>query len=328
MTAEEFITQLEKLQKETPRWAIMHENCINSDYTNYTGDLKNCYLAFGDAYEEDCYYSRWCFYNNNCTDVDYVEHSELCYECLDCMRCYNTNFCQDCDDLIDCQFCYNCIGCQNCFGCVNLRHKEYYFYNEPLTKEEYQARIKNLAKTPADIDAELQKIKRFQTKFPRLFLHERQTQDSTGDYIFRSKNCHSCFDIWDCEDSLYLFTANDLKDCLDTNFIAGKGSELNYEFLSGWFTSNANFSFNCWHSYNVEYCEMCFNSHDLFGCIGQNHKEYCILNKQYTKDEYEKQVAEIKADMKKKGLYGRYFLPSTYPYEDSFAHYLDSISCS
>lgn len=32
---------------------------------------------------------------------------------------------------------------------------------------------------------------------------------------------------------------------------------------------------------------------DCFGCIGLQHKQYCILNKQYTKEEYEKLVPQI-----------------------------------
>ena len=30
-----------------------------------------------------------------------------------------------------------------------------------------------------------------------------------------------------------------------------------------------------------------------FGCVGFKHKQYCILNKQYTKEEYEKLVQKI-----------------------------------
>jgi hypothetical protein len=35
------------------------------------------------------------------------------------------------------------------------------------------------------------------------------------------------------------------------------------------------------------------NVSHLFGCIGLRNQQYCILNKQYTKEEYEKTVALI-----------------------------------
>jgi hypothetical protein len=44
---------------------------------------------------------------------------------------------------------------------------------------------------------------------------------------------------------------------------------------------------------NLTYCMFSNNSSDLFGCIGLRKKQYCILNKQYTKEEYEELVPKI-----------------------------------
>ena len=38
-------------------------------------------------------------------------------------------------------------------------------------------------------------------------------------------------------------------------------------------------------------------SENLFGCVSLRNKQYCILNKQYTKEEYEKMVEKIKKHM-------------------------------
>jgi hypothetical protein len=58
---------------------------------------------------------------------------------------------------------------------------------------------------------------------------------------------------------------------------------------------------------NCEECEYCF------GCVGLRKKKYCILNKQYTKEEYEKLVEKIKSDMKNRGEWGKFFpLSSAY----------------
>jgi hypothetical protein len=46
-------------------------------------------------------------------------------------------------------------------------------------------------------------------------------------------------------------------------------------------------------SNDMQYCDYCFQCHDCFGCVGLRHKQYCVFNKQYTKEEYEKLVEKI-----------------------------------
>ena len=50
---------------------------------------------------------------------------------------------------------------------------------------------------------------------------------------------------------------------------------------------NLKFCFNCWEgARDLEYCGFCIGSKSCFGCVGLYKKEYCIFNKQYTKEEY------------------------------------------
>jgi len=65
---------------------------------------------------------------------------------------------------------------------------------------------------------------------------------------------------------------------------------------------------------NVYYCDLTNNSKNLFGCIALNHKEYCILNKQYTKKEYEDLVPRIIVHMQKTGEWGQFFPLSICPF--------------
>src|SRR3990167_8842209 len=76
-------------------------------------------------------------------------------------------------------------------------------------------------------------------------------------------------------------------------------------------------------SYDVILSEDCHNSNNLFACIGLRNKSYCILNKQYTKEEYEKLVPRIIEHMNtmpyidKKGRvykYGEFFTPELSPF--------------
>lgn len=63
------------------------------------------------------------------------------------------------------------------------------------------------------------------------------------------------------------------------------------------------------------------NCQNCFGCTGLRHKEYCVFNKQYSKDEYEALVAKIIEHMQQTGEWGEYFPinHSPYGYNESLA---------
>ena len=66
---------------------------------------------------------------------------------------------------------------------------------------------------------------------------------------------------------------------------------------------------------NVFYSLLCENGiNNLFGCIGlRSGKSYCILNKQYSREEYIATVKKIIEDMKRRGEWGEFFPPSFSP---------------
>ena len=62
------------------------------------------------------------------------------------------------------------------------------------------------------------------------------------------------------------------------------------------------------------YCISCSSSKNLFACVGLKHAQYCILNKQYTKEEYEELVPKIIEHMQKTGEWGEFFPPALSPF--------------
>lgn len=73
---------------------------------------------------------------------------------------------------------------------------------------------------------------------------------------------------------------------------------------NSWKVAFSIFTTDCADSYYLENCYHCKN---CFGCIGLRHKQYCILNKQYTKDTYEKIVANIIKTMEQDNERGEFF---------------------
>lgn len=55
----------------------------------------------------------------------------------------------------------------------------------------------------------------------------------------------------------------------------------------------------------VRYTDLCFDCINLFGCVGLKRSKYCILNKQYGKEEYETLACDFyplgKEEVLKKG---------------------------
>ena len=58
---------------------------------------------------------------------------------------------------------------------------------------------------------------------------------------------------------------------------------------------------------------------DCFGCISLHRKQYYILNKPYSKEEYFKQVAELKDQLRTQGIYGQMLITPCFPREDTVA---------
>jgi len=110
-----------------------------------------------------------------------------------------------------------------------------------------------------------------------------------------------------------------MKDCRDCHY--SPGTELVYEAMSGMRSTSARFVLHSWDCEDITYTDECFSSRNLFGCAGLRHKKYCILNKQYTKEEYERLVPQIINHMRQAGEYGEYFpvVTSPFSYNESIA---------
>jgi hypothetical protein len=65
---------------------------------------------------------------------------------------------------------------------------------------------------------------------------------------------------------------------------------------------------NIFYSVGLDACSYCL------GCIGLKNQSYCILNKQYTKEERHKKVGEIFTQMEMSNDLGRYFPWSINPF--------------
>ena len=318
-----FFEQMDELMKDVPRLGIDIVNCENSYYCNFCGDDKNCYLDIAGEANEDCYFNLFVKHSTNTVDCTFVYNSELCYECINCYDCYNVQNSMYCENCSDCYFCYDLKGCTNCLFSYGLRNKQYFIFNEQKTKAEYEDYVSKLFMGSYQ---QRQKLQEGWTKFKldnaifrgNYFLN---CENCSGNDIKNSKNTHYSFNALNCEDCKYLYDVLDAKDCRDLNYSLYK-PELSYELISSLNMVKCAFSMASHYNNEVYYSELMNHCSNCFACSGLTHKQYCIFNKQYTKEEYEEVLPRIIEHMKKTGEWGEFFPSSisAFEYEETVAN--------
>ena len=298
-----FLNQLHELFLKVPYMSLfgVYNTLENSEYVNMASYLKNCYMLFHSDESENCIYGSMISGSRDCVDNLTINNCELCYENINCQKCYSTYFSNDCENCVDTWFSHNCVGCNNCFGCVNLRNSSYYIFNEKYSKEEYEDKIKELnLKSRSQLSLLKKQIKDFWLKFPNKYIHESHTSNVSGDYVYNSKNTKDSYIANDMEDSRFcsLVTPGKTTNVYDFTHY-GIVADMMYETLQcGNHSSNIRFSwFTLSNSRDVEYSMFAIGSKNCFGCVGIKKREYCILNKQYTKEKYFEIIEKIKKQM-------------------------------
>jgi hypothetical protein len=218
-------------------------------------------------------------------------------------------------------FSIDCRGCTDCFGCVGLRKKQYYWFNERLEKHEFEKRVKGAAWDNEFIKTAREEVRKLRLSLPVKNYHGTRVHDSTGDYIENCEQARVVFNCRDNKETAYMQDAwEGTEDCLDnTEIIKG---QLSYEIQGVETPHRTIVARSCFGSIvDSCYCDMCFGVRNCFGCFGLKSKEYCILNKQYGKEDYLKLKEQIIAHMRKTGEWGEYFPPSVSPfaYNESMA---------
>jgi len=298
-----FFAQFAELLRTVP---LKSRNVVNggvgTDYCNNFTNPKNCYLAFNGNDSEDCMYGNGFTHSKLCIETSHVGKCEGCYEGFWLTSCSNCFFCSQCESSFNLWFCRDCFGCQDCFGCVGLRKKSYCIWNEQYSKEEYERRVKEYNTSSfAALGSVQKRAKEFWLRFPLRFMIGSQNQRVSGNYIEHSKNVRYSFLVREGENVKYSQYMQELpgsKDVYDyTSW--GDASELMYECTAcGINTNRIKFSYNVQeNTADVEYSYMCSGCTDIFGCISLRKKQYCIFNRQYTKEEYESLVGRIKKHM-------------------------------
>lgn len=325
-----FLEQLIELRKKSIFQALetLHSSNVNTKYTNNSSYQRSCFMTIYADYDEHCAYTVMTYRNKDCLNCYRARESEQCYECTGINKSYHCFWSEELENCMDCHFSQSCFGCNHCFGCVNLRNCSYQIFNVQYSKEEYEKKLKELAFDTYEGQQKMrEESEAFWLKAPKREYHGNSlNKNVTGEYVYESKNTKDAFLVTGAEDCRFVqyLSIKTSKDCYDyTGW--GNGSSLLYEcYIVGQGAYNNKFCSECWpESREVEYSYYCIQGKDCFGCVNLKRKNYCILNKQYTKEEYFKLKEKIISDMKEKPWkskaghvysYGEFLPPEMSPY--------------
>ena len=319
-----FMEQLHSLRK-----IFKHPNIITfgnnetSDFSDVVFGAKNAYLSFtiwGNS--ENIIYSTICYINcrNILNSVRVTDNSENVYYSKIVTNSYNIFYSRYIDNSSDIRFSSNLIWCKHCIWCDNLINQSYCINNKSMGKEIYEQEKYKILNQKDNFNIFFASVNNkalnyesdnssgvgilYSSNIKDWFYVKRATEWRNLifiDWINHANNYYDVFEAWVNSDDFYA--------------VSNAGTNSNHLYCCTQIESSS----NLYYSYHMEFCSFCL------GCIGLKNKSYCILNKQYSKEERYEKVDEIFSQMEKDGTLGQFFPATMNPFyfNDTAAYLID-----
>jgi hypothetical protein len=308
-----FFDQFAELFAVVPKANLLQFQNENSPYNAYLAFGKNSYMSAGSYLIENCCYVRKSQDCKDSVNSMTLNKCELVADSINCDNCYSSHHLLNCRSCAFSSYLQDCSGIQYGFMCCGVKNLKYCFKNKTYSEADYQTILKTYAgKSPAELQSEFKQFCSTVTKPDKIQIN---CDGCTGDYLF---NCHNALESYDCFDvdtGKYLLECAGIKDSMDLT-MHDKGIELCYEMCSGGEKNYlSKFGFCVVASPETEYAMSCFYLSNGFGCAQiHSRAQYCILNKQYSKEEYEQLRSRLIAHMHDTKEYGEFFPTSLSPF--------------
>ncbi|MDP2090627.1 MAG: hypothetical protein Q8K30_03425 [Candidatus Gracilibacteria bacterium] len=322
-----------KLYNDFPKPSrLVFHGIENGDYSSHVGTSKNLYLSYCIFAEcEDIYYSLNINKSKNVFDSYYILDSSNVYSSHTIGTSHDVSFSRNSVDCSGLLFCSDMNNCKECIFCCNKVNKSYMIYNKQYTKEEYEGIKKGIYEKLGDYN----QFNFFKNKFQEFL--DQNLVDATininncekvkGEATFYSSNSINSYNCNGLSNSINIMTGGDSSNDKSEKILNSVEFGLNNEnnigsFCFGYNTYNVNYCGFISECTNIDYCIELEGCEDCLFCVGLRNKKYCILNKQYTKQEYFKLREEIVNHLKSTGKWGENipFSSSPFPYNDTLAY--------
>ncbi|MFH1404714.1 MAG: hypothetical protein ABIH21_01290 [Patescibacteria group bacterium] len=306
-SSKSFLEQWHELQLDVPMPANRnHVEPVNSIAFVSQGDENSFFV--GACKSKNTLYSHLATDTESSAEIFRCDSVQKSFNVIHSYRIHNSKYLRECFDCMNCEFCFDCRNCENCYGATNKRNKKFIWMNEQLSEDEWNKRRAEIyigsRKQLNDQIGKFYNLIKEQGVWPENF--NDSVTNSSGEYLTKTVNV---IDSYACEDgALNQYSCNHSAGKSEDNAFSGypvNGS--NFYYSASGSGNNQKFCFLTIRSENMEYCLLCYNCSDCFGCIGLQHKKFCILNKQYSEDKYWQRVNTLKQEMLEKGEYGEFF---------------------
>ncbi|MDD5770496.1 MAG: hypothetical protein PHE25_06000, partial [Candidatus Gracilibacteria bacterium] len=292
-------------------------------FCNRVGRVKNAYYSFC-CFEscEDIYFSNNVSDSKDIYNSTSIDHSSLVYESVRIFDSHHIFFCDDIYNSKNIYFSYDLRDCEECIFCNNLVGKKYMIYNKQYEKGEYNKMKENLYKNTSNHDNLKKLLKDYEIlkqKSIRKGVSLIGTEKSVGDQLKNSND--TLFGFWmlgadDCFNSANGFPATQKKAFNSFGF--GLVENIYFSMGSGPLTKGF-FSVNIESSSDIYFSQKLKGCHHCIGCYGLINADYHILNKAYSKEDYEKNFDKIMLNLNNSGNLNKFYNieKTPYPLNDS-----------
>jgi len=293
-----------------------------SDFAFSVFQSNNCYLSF--TVITDCENILYSFAVKesssnvlNSTQVNNNAQNIFSSHCV--VKSFAIFYSKFIENSSDIWFSSNLINCHECIFCQDIENKKYCIENTEYTKEEYLSR-------KANILAQKDKFPEYAKTVSCIGKNHGSTDVVNWNFVLNSQGVESgkyCSYLKDARNVIVVGSPHENRYIYDTLEAWAMGNSHFYAALNAWVSSEHIYicewivtCYNVYYSRFLENCKFCI------WCIGLKNKEYCILNKQYSKEEREKKADEIFSQMDQDGSLGEFFPATINPF-----YFNDTIAC-
>ena len=302
--------------------SLLEAETENANYADNVRYAKNVYLSFAVVLDCDnvlysVHIKEKC--ENVFNSLMIWDWSKNVYQSKSILKSYNILYSEYIYNSNNIRFSSNLIWCSECILCNELINKNYCIKNIQLSKEEYFNQKIEILNQKDSFSIFLKKKiwKPINSEWISNSWFVVNSSQITNSYnVYNVKNGNNLYDVWstwwneNIYDSIIAWSPH------GNNFYASLYSwpweHIYCSEAVAWWQNN-------YYSYFLLDCSFCF------GCIGLKNKSYCILNKQYTKEERYEKVDEIFSQMDADGTLGEFFPATMNPFyfNDTAAYLID-----
>ncbi len=294
----------------------------NSEYNYIILWAKNSYLSIVVANSENVIYSYSVFNSKDVINSILIESCENIYYSRCITKSSNIYYSSSIESSNNIYFCSNMIWCSFCFGCDWLSNSSYFINNIGVGKDEYNKRIKTLLEKKEDFTTYHKNT--LSKKWRNIWENIKWQFNRLSNNI---ENSYFNYQLQNARNVVFCNASETIKNIVDCCSLGWLQSDNVYGSMWVWYNShNVYFSVECspscsniYYSYLMESCSYCL------WCIWLKNKSFCILNKQYTKEERYEKANEIFQQMDSEGTLGQFFpwWMNPFYFNDTAAYLID-----